>query len=198
MFDKYPEGKTIEDAEKYVVPVFQKGMDFITAGNYSTTLTSTGVTNITLPTTGTIATLAGTETLTSKTVVDAILTGVPTAPTAAPGTSTTQSGLDLSINAKKTKLLFHFNDWFLAGETQADGLHKATLGCVDALVHGGKHRIVQVSPYRVVAHHGTLVLVRAHAGHAVSKCGSHLRVFVSEGFGKFALFYNNSKLIPPD
>jgi hypothetical protein len=25
---------------------------------------------------------------------------------------------DLSINAKKTKLLFHFNDWFLAGETQ--------------------------------------------------------------------------------
>jgi len=24
---------------------------------------------------------------------------------------------DLSINAKKTKLLFHFNDWFLAGET---------------------------------------------------------------------------------
>mgnify|MGYP000909502791 FL=1 len=33
LFDKYPEGKTIEDAEKYVVPVFQKGMDFITAGN---------------------------------------------------------------------------------------------------------------------------------------------------------------------
>ncbi len=25
---------------------------------------------------------------------------------------------DLSINAGKTKLLFHFNDWFLAGETQ--------------------------------------------------------------------------------
>ena len=57
--------------------------DFITAGNYSTTLTSTGATNITLPTTGTIATLAGTETLTNKTIVDASLTGVPTAPTAA-------------------------------------------------------------------------------------------------------------------
>lgn len=33
LFDKYPEGKNIHDAEKYVVPVFQKGMDFITAGN---------------------------------------------------------------------------------------------------------------------------------------------------------------------
>ncbi len=33
LFDKYPEGKTIHDAEKFVVPVFQKGMDFITEGN---------------------------------------------------------------------------------------------------------------------------------------------------------------------
>ena len=63
---------------------------FTTAGNYSTTLTSIGVTDITLPTTGTIATLAGTETLTNKTIVDATLIGIPTAPTATVGTSTTQ------------------------------------------------------------------------------------------------------------
>ena len=63
---------------------------FTTAGNYSTTLTSTGLTNVTLPTTGTIATLAGTETFTNKTIVDVALTGVPTAPTATAGTSTNQ------------------------------------------------------------------------------------------------------------
>jgi hypothetical protein len=40
---------------------------FITAGNFSLTLTQTGATNVTLPTTGTLATLAGTETFTNKT-----------------------------------------------------------------------------------------------------------------------------------
>ena len=74
--------------------------DFITAGNYSTTLTSTGVTNVTLPTTGTLATLSGTETLTSKTIVSPVittptisspsLTGTPTAPTPATTTNSTQ------------------------------------------------------------------------------------------------------------
>ena len=57
------------------------GGDFTTAGNFNTTLTSTGATNITLPTMGTISTLAGTETLTNKTIVSPSLTGSPTAPT---------------------------------------------------------------------------------------------------------------------
>ena len=72
---------------------------FTTAGNFSTTLTSTGETNITLPTTGTIATLAGTETMTNKTMVNVALTGVPTAPTAAAGTSTTQLATTEFVNA---------------------------------------------------------------------------------------------------
>lgn len=42
--------------------------DFITAGSQSITLTGTGSTNVTLPTTGTLATLAGTETLSNKTL----------------------------------------------------------------------------------------------------------------------------------
>ena len=72
---------------------------FTTAGNYSTTLTSIGTTNITLPTTGTIATLAGTETMTNKTIVDLNLTGIPTAPTAAAGTSTNQLATTQFVNA---------------------------------------------------------------------------------------------------
>ena len=77
--------------------------DFTTAGNYSTTLTSTGATNITLPTTGTLATLSGTETLTSKTIVSPTisspsLTGTPTAPTAATSNKSTQIATTEFVN----------------------------------------------------------------------------------------------------
>ena len=64
--------------------------DFITAGNFSTTLTSTGTTNVTLPITGTLSTLAGTETLTNKTIASPALTGTPTSTTADVADNTTQ------------------------------------------------------------------------------------------------------------
>jgi len=41
---------------------------FTTSGNFALTLTQTAATNVTLPTTGTLATLAGTETFTNKTL----------------------------------------------------------------------------------------------------------------------------------
>jgi hypothetical protein len=44
------------------------------SGNFAYTRTLTGVTNVTFPTTGTLATLAGTETLTSKTLTSPIIT----------------------------------------------------------------------------------------------------------------------------
>ena len=59
-------------------------------GNYSLGLTLSANTAVTLPTTGTLATLAGTETLTNKTLTSPVMTGTPTAPTAADNTVTTQ------------------------------------------------------------------------------------------------------------
>jgi hypothetical protein len=48
------------------------------SGNFAYTRTLTGTTNVTLPTTGTLATLAGTETFTNKTLTSPVITGTPT------------------------------------------------------------------------------------------------------------------------
>jgi hypothetical protein len=48
------------------------------SGNFAYTRTLTGVTNVTLPTTGTLATLAGSETFTNKTLTSPAIGGTPT------------------------------------------------------------------------------------------------------------------------
>ena len=48
------------------------------SGNFAFTRTLTGVTNVTLPTTGTLATLAGSETFTNKTLTSPVIGGTPT------------------------------------------------------------------------------------------------------------------------
>ncbi len=66
-----------------------------TSGAYSTTFVSTNATNITLPTTGTLATLAGAETLTNKTLTSPTLTS-PALGTPTSGMLTNATGLPLT------------------------------------------------------------------------------------------------------
>jgi hypothetical protein len=50
------------------------GASLVTSGAYSLTLTTTALTNVTFPTTGTLATLAGAEALTNKTLTNPTVT----------------------------------------------------------------------------------------------------------------------------
>jgi hypothetical protein len=69
-----------------------------TSGAFATTLTATGTTTVTLPTTGTLATLAGTETFTSKTLTSPTVNGgALTALTALGIRSTGTGAFDLTL-----------------------------------------------------------------------------------------------------
>ena len=71
------------------------GGDLTTSGAFATTLTTTAATTVTLPTTGTLATLAGTETLTNKTLTSPTMTA-PVLGTPASGTLTNATGLPIA------------------------------------------------------------------------------------------------------
>lgn len=77
------------------------GGNFTTSGAYAVTLTATNTTNVTLPTTGTLSTLAGIETLTNKTI-NASDIGVSNPGTAAFTTLTASGATTLTANTAST------------------------------------------------------------------------------------------------
>jgi hypothetical protein len=77
------------------------GGNLVTSGANSITFTSTGTTNVNLPTTGTLATLAGVETLTNKTI-NASSIGVSNPGTAAFTTLTASGATTLTANTSST------------------------------------------------------------------------------------------------
>ncbi len=80
--------------------------NFTTSGSFGMTLTATGVTSVTLPTAGTLATLAGTETFTGKTLTSPTLGSTITLSDAANFTAGTTTGTKIGT-AVTEKLGFY-------------------------------------------------------------------------------------------
>jgi hypothetical protein len=131
------------------------GGNLTTSGAFALTLTQTGTTNVTLPTTGTLATLAGTETFTNKTLttptIASILTNSGAATITLPTTTSTLATLALS-ETLTNKTLSTGSTWQgnLVGSTYGgtgvnNGSYTITLGgnisTAGSFTHSGAHTL---------------------------------------------------------
>ena len=89
------------------------GGNLTTSGAFATTLTATATTSVTLPTTGTLATLAGSETLTNKTLTSPSLT----TPTLGVASATTINKVALTAPATGSTLTIADGKTFTASNT---------------------------------------------------------------------------------
>jgi len=76
--------------------------NFATSGAYALTLTATGATNVTVPTTGTLATLGGVETLTNKSMSGSANTFTNIPNSALTNNSVTYNGVTVALGASGT------------------------------------------------------------------------------------------------
>lgn len=81
------------------------GGNLVTSGAFATTLTVTGITNVTLPTTGTLATRAGVETFTNKTLTSPVITTPTISSIVNTGTLTLPTSTDTLVGRATTDTL---------------------------------------------------------------------------------------------
>lgn len=104
--------------------------DFTLAGAFGLTLTQTGTTNVTLPTTGTLATLAGAETLSGKTLTAPVING---------GTATALTALAIRSTGAAFDLTFANTEVLTATRTLTYNVNNAnrTINLAGDLTHAG-------------------------------------------------------------
>jgi hypothetical protein len=110
------------------------GGSFTTSATNDVTLTTTGATNVTLPTTGTLVTLAGTETLTNKTIGS---TGLVFSGATTDLTTGTNEDLNLTANGSGDIVIAVDSGTFVNLTGGADGTGAFTVAAGDVTLSDG-------------------------------------------------------------
>lgn len=116
-----------------------------TAGSGSITLTAGGATNVTLPTSGTLATLAGSENLTNKTLIAPVLSGTATGTYTLGGTPTlvaaTMSGASYTWSGNPT----HSGDHTFSGHLSAPITQNSQSGAYTTVLSDANRHVLHPS-----------------------------------------------------